>query len=211
MARKKEPVPKKGPPLPPVSLRDAELDELLNIKPTPAIPGVYLGCMDGKQRLRSALAYHRDEKYVWTIMFSEAGGSRIVKKWSVGSFDVLFERARFPHRIGPIYTVARAIGVFLRPSAVYQDNAYRVLSKLAKGADPMEEDSLDELLDMTPSAASAVPRHNGGRRRSPADKLARRNKRKERLAAMSPVDLKAWREKRNARRKMRRLNAKKGV
>lgn len=185
---------------------DAGLAAILDVKPTPAFPGVYVGKMGSKQCLRAAIAYHRDEQSVWTVMFSPSGGSRILKKFSVGNFDVLFERAHLPHRIGPLYPLEKGIQVFLKPGAVYADSAYRVLTRLQRGQDPMAEDSLDDLLDMTPSV---VPPRSKGRVRTAADKVARRNKRKQRLEAMSATELRAWRDKRNARRKLRRLNAKK--
>jgi hypothetical protein len=185
---------------------DAGLAALLDVKPTPDFPGMYIGRMNGKQCLRAALAYHRDDKSVWTIMFSPTGGSRVVKKFNVGNFDLLFERAHLPHRIGPIYPVDKGIQVFLKPGAVYADSAYRILTRLQRGQDPMVEDTLDDLLDMTPS--KVAPRSKG-RVRTMADKVARRNKRKQRLQAMSAADLRAWRDTRNARRKLRRLNAKK--
>lgn len=185
---------------------DVGLAELLDIKPTPAFPGMYVGKMGDKQSLRAALAYHRDDNSVWTVMFSENGGSRVIKKFSVGNFDSLFERAHLPHRIGPIYPIEKGIQVFLRPGAVYAENAYRILTRLQRGQDPMAEDTLDDLLDMRPSA---VQPRGKGRARTAADKVARRNKRRQRLEAMSAADLRAWRDKRNARRKLRRINAKK--
>lgn len=185
---------------------DAGLSALLDVQPTPAYPGMYIGKMNGKQCLRGALAYHRDDHNVWAVMFSDAGGSRVVKKFTVGNFDTLFERAHLPHRIGPIYPLEKGIQVFLKPGAVYNDNAYRVLTRLQRGQDPMMEDSLDDLLDMTPSV---VPPRGKGRARTATAKVTRRNNRKAKLAAMAPADLRAWRDKRNARRKLRRLNAKK--
>lgn len=199
--KKATPRIKKAPPQ-----EDAGLAALLDIKPTPAYPGMYVGKMGTKQCLRAALAYHRDENNVWTIMFSDNGGSRVMRKFSVGNFDATFERAHLPHRVGPIYPIEKGIQVFLKPGAVYNENAYRILTRLQRGQDPMAEDSLDDLLDMTPSV---VPPRGKGRTRTAADKVARRNKRRAKLNAMSPAELRAWRDKRNARRKLRRINAKK--
>ncbi len=202
--RKKTPVPELDPL--DTTPSDRSLAALLDTKPTPDYPGVYVGRMGGKQSLRAAIAYHRDPHSVWTIMFSPTGGSRVLKKFNAGNFDLLFERAHLPHRIGPIYPVEKGIQVFLKPGAVYADNAYRILTRLQRGQDPMADDSLDDLLDMTPSIA---PPRAKGRARTATDKMARRNKRKQRLQAMSATQLRAWRDKRNARRKLRRLNAKK--
>ena len=94
---------------------DAGLAALLDIKPTPAYPGMYIGKMGTKQCLRAALAYHRDENSVWTIMFSDNGGSRVTRKFSIGNFDATFERAHLPHRVGPIYPIEKGIQVFLKP------------------------------------------------------------------------------------------------
>lgn len=181
------------------------VDDILDTRPTPAIPGVYYGVYHGVQR-RAALAYKRDERSVWTIMFSENGGQRVVVKWGVDDFDANMRRAHHPHLTGPIYTVARAVHVFLQPGALYTEEAYRVLSKLARGQDPDVEDTLDDLLDMTPSK---VPPMHRARKRSPIAKQDRKAKRHAKLAAMTPAELRAWRDKRNARRKLRRLNAKK--
>jgi hypothetical protein len=187
--------------------KPAPVDDLLDATPTPAIPGVYIGEFK-RTLLRTCIAYKRDEHNVWSVMINPNNGRRILHKWGVNTFDQHMERAKYPHVTGVIYPLSRAVNQYLSSGSAYDDGAYRVLIKLSKGQDPDTEDTLDDLLDMTPSA---VPRHRPARNRTPAMRNERKAKRKARLQAMTPAAFKAWRDKRNAARKLRRANAKKGA
>lgn len=185
---------KKRKPVPPPPAEDDPLD------PTPSsdMPGAYIGTYKGVQR-RAALAYKRDDRHVWTVMFGD-GGTRTLVKWGVESFDANMWHAPMPIGVrGKYYPLRRAINVFFRPHAVYAEGAYRVLSRMDRGLDPTAEDTLEELLDLTPSTVR--PRM----RRTETQKAIRRNNRRAKLAAMSPDQLRAWRDKRNASRRAKRF------
>lgn len=190
---KRKPAGKPAPP--PITL-----DDPFDTTPSSDMPGAYLGTYKGVLR-RAALAYKRDERNVWTVMFGD-GGTRTLVKWGVDSFDANMRHAPLPLGVrGRYYPLRRAIDIFFKPNAVYAEGAYRVLSKLSKGQDPTAEDTIDDLLDMSPSAVR--PRM----RRTEVQKATRRNKRKAKLAAMTPEQLRAWRDKRNAARRARRFKA----
>lgn len=175
---------------------------MLDPTPTPRVPGAFIGIYKGVQR-RAALAYKEDDRNVWTVMFSENGGQRVLVKWGRDTFDANMRKAPVPFGSTlKTYPLAHALDVFLNPNAIFEPEAWRVLKRLQKGENP-DEVSMDELLDETPSARTSL----GRGARTTTQKLDRRAKRKAKLAAMLPADLKAWREKRNNRRKLRRANA----
>ena len=176
------------------------LDDPFDTTPSSDMPGAYIGTYKGVQR-RAALAYKRDDRHVWTVMFGE-GGTRTLVKWGVDTFDANMRHAPLPLGVrGKYYPLSRAIDVFFNPYAIYGEGAYRVLHRLSKGQDPTAEDTIDDLLDTTPSKVR--PRM----RRSETQKAMRRNKRRAKLAAMTPEQLRAWRDKRNAARRAKRFKA----
>lgn len=173
---------------------------------TPSVPQVYVGIWKGVQR-RTAIVYKRDEHSVWTVMLSAKGGQRQLVKWGLDNFVANMRPASIPAGVvGKVYPLERALQTYLKPGAVYEDAAFRVLTLLSRGEDPTKEVSAEDILDMTPSDIKPRTLH----KRSYSDKIARRLKRKQRIASMTPSAQQAWREARNARRRMRRANAKKG-
>lgn len=184
-----------------------DLDSLLDDKPTE--PKVFIGVYKGVQR-RGCIVYKRDDHYVWTVMLSENGGQRVLHKWGADTFKANMRPAPTPVGYkGKGYPLERALAVYLKPDAVYEEAAYRVLVKLSKGQDPDEEDTLDDLLDTTPSPHRARGLRGPRGMRTQQQKAERRRKRQEKFANMTPAALKQFREARNARRRMRRANAKK--
>ena len=196
------PAPKARKPVAPAPATP-QLDDLLDDKPTIAFPGVYMGIADGITN-RSCIAYKRDEHHVWTVMLNgKIGTERTLRRWGVDTFNDAMQRVRFPHLHGPYHTVERALKTFMNEEATYGAGAYRVLSKLAKGQDPETEDSLEDILDETPSTSRpTVPMKK--RKRLGVAGSDRAKRRRDRLNAMTPVELQAFRAKKNARRKMRR-------
>lgn len=208
MIRKATAVKKKAKPIPPPKPRKridkAAIAAMLDEEPTPDIPGAYFGVYKGIQS-RGALAYKRDDKHVWTIMCSETGGQRVIVKWTAGNFDANMRKCRAPINSHlKRYPVERAIDVYLAEGAVYEPEAYRILMRLKAGKD-IDDVTMDDLLDTTPSFA--IPQRKFRGTRTESQKLNRRLKRQQKLASMTPSELRAWRDKRNARRKLKRANA----
>ena len=124
-----------------------------------------------------------------------------IQEFSPAVFDADMRPLTYENKA---YPVDRAVKIFLASFNGHTDKALRVLKRLAAGRSVDEEDTLEDLLDITPS-----PIRKGGkvsRQAAPSDERAskRRSKRQARLAAMTPIDREAWQAKRKARRAARR-------
>jgi hypothetical protein len=186
------------------------------------MPGAYRGWYDGEGN-HVCIAYKRTEFKILTLLMAQP--IRIVE-WPIDRF----EEAMHPVAMldGSAYALSRAVDIFLHSYNGHTDKALRVLQRLKTGRDVDDEDTLEDILDTTPSPIKGRVVRQGltsdeRKRKRRARRLAKlaaltpaelvdrqkrrssnRDKRKAKLAAMSQTEREIWQAKRKARRAARK-------